>query len=115
MAKKNEGILNPSHKLVGMYDEGAVSARVYYNWRSKYLVIAIDCFVGFPIWKKSTGYLDASLRLLATANIEFVLEGTNLLGTDTVLMQQVDSDGLLKPNAWFKNDRRYQLGVRLSF
>jgi len=92
-----------------------VSARVAYNWRSKYLVTAIDCCVGFPIWQKSTGYLDASLRLRATANIEFVLEGTNLLGTDTVLMQQVDSDGTLKPNAWFKNDRRYQLGVRLNF
>src|SRR3546814_184126 len=114
-AKALEGISKHSYNLVGMYEKGPVSARVAYNWRSKYLVTAIDCCVGFPIWQKSTGYLDASLRLRATANIEFVLEGTNLLGTDTVLMQQVDSDGLLKPNAWFKNDRRYQLGVRLSF
>ena len=110
-----EGISEHSYNLVGMYEKGPVSARVAYNWRSKYLVTAIDCCVGFPIWQKSTGYLDASLRLRATANIEFVLEGTNLLGTDTVLMQQVDSDGLLKPNAWFKNDRRYQFGVRLNF
>ena len=98
-----------------MFEKGPVSARVAYNWRSKYLVTAIDCCVGFPIWQKSTGYLDASLRLRATERIEFVLEATNLLGTDTVLMQQVDSTGLLKPNAWFKNDRRYQLGVRLNF
>ena len=110
-----EGISKHSYNLVGMYEKGPISARVAYNWRSKYLVTAIDCCVGFPIWQKSTGYLDASFRLRATANIELVLEGTNLLGTDTVLMQQVDSDGLLKPNAWFKNDRRYQLGVRLNF
>ena len=114
-AKALEGISKHSYNLVGMYEKGPVSARVAYNWRSKYLVTAIDCCVGFPIWQKSTGYLDASLRLRATANIEFVLEGTNLLGTDTVLLQQVDGDGTLKPNAWFKNDRRYQLGVRLSF
>ncbi len=56
-----------------------------------------------------------SAGTLRGANIEIVLEATNLLGTDTVLYQQVDSDGLLKPNAWFKNDRRYQAGVRLSF
>ncbi|MGQ2932236.1 MAG: hypothetical protein ACT6Q3_17315, partial [Sphingopyxis sp.] len=61
------------------------------------------------------GYLDASVRLRATKNIEFILEGTNLLGTDTVLFQQVDSTGLLKPNAWFRNDRRYQIGARLTF
>ena len=110
-----EGISKHSYNLVGMFEKGPVSARVAYNWRSKYLVTAIDCCVGFPIWQKSTGYLDASLRLRATERIEFILEATNLLGTDTVLMQQVDSDGLLKPNAWFKNDRRYQLGVRLNF
>ncbi|MGR4891231.1 TonB-dependent receptor [Sphingopyxis sp. LARHCG72] len=110
-----EGISKHSYNLVGMYEKGPVSARVAYNWRSKYLVTAIDCCVGFPIWQKSTGYLDASLRLRASERIEFILEATNLLGTDTVLMQQVDSDGLLKPNAWFKNDRRYQLGVRLNF
>lgn len=110
-----EGISEHSFNLVGMYEKGKVSARVAYNWRSKYLVTAIDCCVGLPIWQDATGYLDASLRFRATDNIEFVLEGTNLLGTDTVLYQQVDADGLLKPNAWFKNDRRFQIGARLNF
>ncbi|QNO27347.1 TonB-dependent receptor [Sphingopyxis sp. OPL5] len=110
-----EGISKHSYNLVGMYEKGPISARVAYNWRSKYLVTAIDCCVGLPIWQQATGYLDASVRLRATKNIEFILEGTNLLGTDTVLFQQVDSTGLLKPNAWFKNDRRYQVGARLTF
>ncbi|WP_447756081.1 TonB-dependent receptor [Sphingopyxis fribergensis] len=110
-----EGISKHSYNLVGMYEKGILSARVAYNWRSKYLVTSIDCCVGLPIWQKDTAFMDASIRLRAAANIELVLEGTNLLGTDTVLYQQVDSDGLLKPNAWFKNDRRYQVGVRLSF
>lgn len=110
-----EGVSKHSYNLVGMYEKGPVSARVAYNWRSKYLVTALDCCVALPVWQKSTGYLDASFRLRATDKIEFVLEGTNLLGTDTVLYQQVDTDGLLKPNAWFKNDRRYQVGVRVNF
>lgn len=110
-----EGISKHSFNLVGMYEKGRVSARVAYNWRSQYLVTAIDCCVGLPIWQDDTGYMDASIRYRVTNNLEFVLEGTNLLGTDTVLFQQVDAAGTLKPNAWFINDRRFQIGARLSF
>ncbi len=110
-----EGISTHSYNVVGMYEKGPVSLRVAYNWRSKYLVTSIDCCVGLPIWQKATGYLDASARFKLTKWAEFILQGSNLLGTDTVLFQQVDNTGLLKPNAWFKNDRRVQAGVRFSF
>ncbi|MES2442122.1 MAG: TonB-dependent receptor [Pseudomonadota bacterium] len=109
-----EGISTHSYNLVGMYEKGPVSARIAYNWRSKYLVTAIDCCVGLPIWQKSTGYLDASIRLRVTRQFELSLQGSNLLGTDTVLYQQIDNTGLLKPNAWFKNDRRIQAGIRFT-
>ena len=68
-----------------------------------------------PIWQRSTGYLDASLKFRVTPKFELILEGTNLLNTETVLFQQVDALGTLKPNAWFRNDRRYQLGARITF
>ncbi len=110
-----EGVSKHSFNIVGMYEKGKVSARVAYNWRSKYLVTAIDCCVGFPIWQDSTGFLDASLRFRVTNNLEFVVEGTNLLNTDTVLSQQVDGEGTLKKSSWFRNDRRYQLGARITF
>lgn len=109
-----EGISTHSYNLVGMYEKGPISARVAYNWRSKYLVTAIDCCVGLPIWQDATGYLDASIRWRITSQFEFSLQGSNLLGTDTVLYQQVDNTGLLKPNAWFKNDRRIQAGIRFT-
>jgi len=114
-AKALEGVSEHSFNIVGMYEKGKLSARVAYNWRSKFLVTAIDCCIGFPVWQEATGYMDASIRFRATNNIEFVVEGTNLLGTDTVLKQQVDSAGLLKDYAWFKNDRRFQIGARLTF
>lgn len=113
-AKALEGISEHSYNLVGMYEKGPVSARVAYNWRSEYLVTAIDCCVGLPIWQDATGYLDASLRLKLLQNFEFVIQGSNLLGTDTVLFQQVDNTGLLKRSSWFKNDRRVQAGIRFT-
>src|SRR3546814_12187400 len=57
-----EGISEHSYNLVAMYEKGIVSARVAYNWRSKYLVTAIDCCVGLPIWQKDTAFMEASLR-----------------------------------------------------
>ncbi|MEZ0243594.1 MAG: TonB-dependent receptor, partial [Sphingomonas sp.] len=109
-----EGISEHSFNIVGMYEKGPISARVAYNWRSQYLVTAIDCCVGLPIWQDATGYLDASVRLRLFKGFELSVQGSNLLGTDTVLRQQVDNTGLLKPNAWFKNDRRIQVGVRIT-
>lgn len=109
-----EGISKHSYNLVGMYEKGPVSVRVAYNWRSQYLVTAIDCCVGLPIWQDGNGYLDASLRLKLFRQFEFIVQGSNLLGTDTVLRQQIDNTGLTKPNAWFKNDRRIQGGIRFT-
>jgi len=114
-AQALEGISKHSFNLIGLYEKGRLSVRAAYNWRSKHLVTAIDCCIGLPIWQKSTGYLDGSIRYRPTAKIELSLEGSNLLGTDTVLYQQVDNNGLLKDNAWHKNDRRYQAGVRFTF
>ena len=110
-----EGISKHAYNLIGLYEKGRLSVRAAYNWRSKHLVTAIDCCAALPIWQKGTGYLDASIRFRLTARIELSVEGSNLLGTDTVLSQQVNSDGLLKPYAWYKNDRRYHAGVRLTF
>ena len=110
-----EGISKDSYNFILMYDNSKISARLAYNWRSKFLVTAVDCCVGLPIWQNSAGYLDASLRWNVTDRVQLSLEGSNLLDTDTVLKQQVDQKGTLAPNAWFKNDRRIQAGVQLKF
>jgi len=113
-----EGLSKWAYNLVGMYEKGKVSARVAYNWRSKYLVTVVDCCVYLPVWQKGAGYLDASIRYRPTDSIELSLEGSNLLNTKTVLQQQVaDKDSpegknVLVPNGWFQNDRRLIVGVR---
>jgi TonB-dependent receptor len=113
-----EGLSKYSYNLVGMYEKGKVSALVAYNWRSKYLVTALDCCVYLPVWQTGAGFLDASIRYRLSDAIELSVEGSNLLNTKTHLLQQVTDTSspegkvILTPNAWFQNDRRFILGVR---
>ena len=59
--------------------------------------------------------MDASLRWNVTDRLELSLQGSNLTDAETILRQQVtdaSDGGLLLPNAWFQNDRRYTLSFR---
>lgn len=116
-----EGLSKHSANLVGMYEKNGLALRLAYNWRSKYLVSAVDCCVGLPVWQKAAGYLDGSIRYSLTKNVELSVQGSNLLNTKTRLLQQV-SDGdspegevILTPNAWFQQDRRIVFGARVRF
>ncbi|GGZ36009.1 TonB-dependent receptor [Asticcacaulis endophyticus] len=110
-----EGVSENAYNLVMMYEKGKIAARLAYNWRDEFLVTAIDCCTGLPIWQEAAGYLDGSVRYRVNDTLELSVQGSNLLGEDTVLLQQVNNDGLLKPNAWFKNDRRVQVGLTLKY
>jgi outer membrane receptor protein involved in Fe transport len=107
-----------SYNLVGFYEKGPLSARLAYNWRSQYLITVSDCCVGLPVWNKAAGYLDASIRYKINDNLELGLEGSNLLNTQTVTLQQMsDADSpegqrILMQNSWFRQDRRFSIGVR---
>jgi len=113
-----EGLSKNSYNLVLMYEKEEWAARLAYSWRSKYLVTAIDCCVAMPIWTESSGQLDGSVKYSFNENIDISFQASNILGEETTLTQQVsDSDkgGTRLPNAWFENDRRYTLGVRLKY
>jgi TonB-dependent receptor len=110
-----EGLSDEAYNITLMYEKGPWALRSAYSYRSKFLVTAADCCVGFPIWQKGNGYLDASVRYRVSDNIEVSIQGSNLSDTKTVLLQQVDNRGTLLPNATFMNDRRIQLGVRLKY
>ncbi len=110
-----EGVSKDSYNIVAMYEKGPWALRAAYNWRSSFLVTASDCCVGFPVWQKAAGYLDGSIRYRVNDNIELSVQGSNLLKTDTVLVQQVDQRGTLLPNEWAQQDRRIQVGIRLKY
>lgn len=113
-----EGLSKYTANIVGMYEKGPISARVAYNWRSQYLVTALDCCTLLPVWQKAAGFLDASIRYSITPSIELSVQGSNLLNTKTVLLQQVTDKNspehkiILAPNAWFENDRTFIVGIR---
>jgi len=113
-----EGLSKHSANFVLMYEKDAWAGRLAYSWRSKYLQTAYDCCVSVPIWTESTGQLDGSIKYSWNENIDIAFQASNLLNEQTVLTQQVtdSKDGALRlPNAWFQNDRRYTLGLRLKY
>ena len=113
-----EGLSDWSYNLVGMYEKSGLAVRVAYNWRSKFLMTAVDCCTYLPMWQRSAGFLDASIRYAVTPNVEISVQGSNLLNTITRLDQQVTSaenDAILRPAGWFRNDRRFVGGVRIKF
>jgi iron complex outermembrane recepter protein len=110
-----EGLSDDSYTVILMYENDAVRARIAYSWRSEYLQTAIDCCVAYPIWSDEYGQVDASFAWHISDNFEFNVQGSNLTNEETRLFQQVsnvEDGGLLLPNAWFQNDRRYTIGFR---
>ena len=116
-----EGLSKHAFNLVGMYEKDKLAVRLAYNWRSRYLVTAVDCCVYLPVWQKSAGFLDGTVRYAVSDNIELNLRGSNLLNTITKLEQQVTDEEspegkiVTVPNAWFQNDRRFEVGARVKF
>lgn len=113
-----EGLSDHSANLVLMYEKNDWAARLAYNWRSEYMVTAIDCCVAVPIWTEATGTLDGSVKYHINDNIEVSFQASNILNEQTVLTQQVedyDKGGLRLPNAWHQNDRRYTIGLRFTY
>lgn len=113
-----EGLSKYTFNVVGMYEKYGLALRLAYNWRSKFLVTAVDCCTYLPAWQRGAGYLDGSIRYALTPHFEVSLQGSNLLNTKVRLEQQVtgaDNGAILVPNSWFQNDRRFQFGIRAKF
>ncbi len=118
-----ENLSDHSANFVLMYEKNNLGLRLAYNWRSKYLNSVNDCCLGFPVWNKSEGFLDASLRYAITKNFEFNLQGQNLLSTKSNMYVQVKGPTDANPNqkpfylpgGTFEYDRRVQAGFRVKF
>jgi iron complex outermembrane receptor protein len=107
-----EGFSDMSYNLVAMFEKQKFSGRLAYNWRDDFLHTQADCCAKLPIWQKAYGQLDASVHYKPTDSWDIYLDAQNLTEEESVLMQQVNQQGLLLPRSWFTNDMRLQLGVR---
>ena len=99
-----------SANLIGLYERGDVSARIAYNWRSRFLSGAVN-FVGIgavPAYTRGYGWLDASIAYRINPRLTLAVEGGNLTGTMRRSYYGVET----RPQDAFVNDR--QVAVRVS-
>lgn len=102
-----------SYNLIGLYELGPVSARVAYNWRSRFVT-------GFfnaadtgptPITTRAYGWLDASLRWRVNPTLTLALEGNNLLNTRRSAYYGVPT----RPQSAWINDVQIGVGASLRY
>jgi TonB-dependent receptor len=112
-----EGLSKHNVNLTVFYEKGPVSARVAYNWRSKFLLTAADVIFPYTsIFNAATGQLDASIFFNVTKQIKIGVQGVNLLNEVTKTLQAYTGDpSLLAPRSYFMNDRRYSFILRGTF
>ncbi len=99
------------------YEQGPLSLRAAYNWRSRFLLTATDViFPFFSIFNEPTGQLDASIFFNINENLRIGVQGVNLLDEVTKTTQAYTGDpALLAPRSYFMNDRRYSFILRGQF
>jgi len=102
------GLSRNSYNLIGMYEQGPVSARIAYNWRDKYLTSLSG---GVPVYIKSYGWLDASVSYRFTNKISLAIEGTNLLGTERTSYYGEET----RPQTTWDNDTQVSAIVTVRF
>lgn len=100
-----------SFNIIGMYERGPFSARVAYNWRSKYYstIYYGAGAVGLnPIYYKAFGWLNASINYDITDSVTLSMEANNLLDTT----QSTYFSSATRPNVYISNDQEFMVGVR---
>jgi len=98
--------------LVGIYQDEKVELRLAYNYRSNFLVSFADQITGNPIFVDGQGLVDGSAKYNVNENLQFRFFVSNILGSNTDILQQVDLAGQSFSRATVKGDRRIKFGFR---
>jgi len=107
-----ENLSKNSSNVVLIYENHGLSARLAYNWRSRFLSSTYYTNTSLePIYMKSYGILDASLAYDVSRNVTLTLDMVNLLKnhlTSYYLRPTIPDESYLE-------DRRITAGVRVKF
>jgi iron complex outermembrane receptor protein len=110
-----EGQSRETYNLVTMYEKDAWSARLAYNWRSRYLLTTRDVISKAPLWNEDRGQLDGSVFYKINDNITVGIQGTNLTDSQTRTTMLLNNEYLEAGRSWFVADRRVALVARGNF
>ena len=126
-----QGVSRNTFNLALLYDQGPISARVAYNWRSKYLQgvnvngtqgtdgtdpanpTVHNLAWGLPIYADGYGEMDAGIFYKFDDHITIGLEGTNL--TDSTYKQSMQQHIGLMGRAYFTSGPSYNAQLRYTF
>lgn len=118
-----EGLSENSYNIVGMYEKGAWSARLAYNWRSEFLMsVGPNGFNGtdqgitwrLPVYNDDYGQMDGSIFYDISDNFSIGLEVNNILNSETRTFMKQNAAGNHYAS-YFVNDTRYALTLRANF
>jgi TonB-dependent receptor len=112
-----EGLSKYAYNLAVLYDHGPVSARVAYNWRSRYLLTTVAANLNIPAWFDRYGQLDASVFYTINDHVKVGLEGVNLVNSESRILVSYPGhpeQGKSYHN-WVQSDRRYSVVLRANF
>lgn len=103
--------LADSFNVTGIYDSGAISARVAYNWRDKFLADVNRGGGRSPVFFEPFGTLDANVSFDLLENLSLSLEAINILS------EPIRSYGRDENQLWFAQELkpRIFLGARYKF
>lgn len=110
-----QGQSKETANLVAMYEKDEWSARIAYNWRSRYLLTTRDVISKAPLWNEDRGQMDASVFYKINDSITVGIQGTNLTDTQTKTTMLLNNDYLESGRSWFVADRRIALVARGNF
>ncbi|MBW8880360.1 MAG: TonB-dependent receptor [Asticcacaulis sp.] len=103
--------LSNTYNITAIYDKGAWSGRISYNWRDKFISATNIGAQTDPGYTAAFGTLDAALNYQVTPQVQITLDALNL---NKAHLRQYGRD---VTNLYFAQelDSRYQLGVRYKF
>jgi iron complex outermembrane receptor protein len=130
-----QGLSKKTINFALMYERGPVSARVAYNWRSRYLAGVNQWGTrdtngkdtnpasptygqnnvawGLPLWQENYGQVDASVFYNVTEKFRIGLEAQNL--NDATSKQTMQQHAGTFGHAWFVTGPRYTVQANYSF
>ena len=126
-----QGVSRNTFNFALLYDQGPMSARVAYNWRSRYLQgvnvngtqgtngtdpanpTVHNLAWGLPIYGDAYGEMDAGIFYKFDDHITIGLEGTNL--TDSTYKQSMQQHIGLMGRAYFTSGPSYNAQLRYTF
>ncbi|THD78543.1 MAG: TonB-dependent receptor [Phenylobacterium sp.] len=106
------GVSHYSYNLVAMYEKHGLSARLAYNWRSRWTDSYSPSNPGGSIIVEPIGFLDFSASYNLTDDLTVTVDATNL--TDTRYRDNFGSNGFT-PRDTREYDRTFGAGLRFRF